>query len=99
MSGVVYYMILCFSIIARPTNIADSLFSTGAMHHAGFILFELLDKVVDTLHLRGNVDALRTVGHALFASDTVIGLTQARYATVIPDEECATGPAVVLALG
>ena len=58
-------------------------------------LFQLLHKLVDALHLSGNVDALRAVGGTLAAADTVVGLTQTGNGAVVADEESATLAAVL----
>lgn len=59
-------------------------------------LFQLLHIAIDAVQLFGNVNALRTVGHALAAADAVAGLAQARYTAVVPDEE---GPACLTVVG
>ena len=62
------------------------------------ILFQPLHKVVYPLHLLGDVDALRTVGRALVASDAMAGLAETGHTAVITYEERTTGTAVVLIL-
>ena len=59
----------------------------------------MLHKIVDTCHLRRNVDLLGAVFHAFLASDAVIGLAELRHAPVVAYEECATGFAIILGLG
>ena len=63
-----------------------------------WILPKLFDEVVDTLHLGGNVDALRTMADTLAAADTVAGLTKARHTAVISDEKCPSRPLIIGAL-
>jgi hypothetical protein len=62
------------------------------------ILLQPFHKVVNPLHLLGDVDALRTVGRTLVAPDTVVGLAELRHAAVVTDKESAAGTAVVLVL-
>ena len=54
--------------------------------------------MVYPLHLRRDVDILRTVMHALVATDTMVRLTQARYAAVVTHEEGPPGFPVVFVL-
>ena len=49
------------------------------------ILFQPLHKVVYPLHLLGDVDALRTVGRALVASDAMAGLAETGHTVHIPE--------------
>lgn len=62
------------------------------------VLLQPLHIRIDAVHLSGNVDALRTMGHAPLAADAMVGLAQLRHAAVIPDEERTAGFAVILIL-
>ena len=50
------------------------------------------------MQLFGYIYVLRTMRHTLVASDTMACLTKFRHATVITDEECATGFGIVFIL-
>lgn len=53
---------------------------------------------IDALHLSWNVDTLRAMCQASFASDAMVCLSQFCHAAVVSDEECAASFTVVLVL-